>query len=186
MKFKPPSVTQVLRETGAAVLYPDYASIPDQTLDLKRRLGTSVHRLCAMAATKRAGLKLPDNPSADYARQFVKWLEKTGAKVLRSEFEVIGYRRNMKYIGHPDLEVSWNNQRWLLDIKTRTAALPVHGIQLAAYAVAMKDWDFLGPVRGVLWLSPSSAKLVPFTDERDFDAWEACLTLWYWRRNHGK
>jgi hypothetical protein len=185
MKLKPPSVTQVLRETGAAVLYPDFRGIPEETLDLKRRLGTNVHRLCALAGTKRAGLKLPDNPSADYTRQFVKWLEKTGARVLRSEFEVKGNISGRRFVGHPDLELEWNKELWIVDLKT-SLPNPSHGVQLAAYCFGLEAPTRCVYRRAVLLLTPSAAKILAFKDETDFDVWQACLTLWYWRRNHGK
>jgi hypothetical protein len=169
-----PHVTTIIREAG--LMPPVYDEAAN---DAKAILGTEVHRLCARR-------KAPPGPAGDYARSFLRWLEETGAKVLRSEFKVRGVGlmtgRTIHYVGRCDLELEWKGDRWVIDIKTGAVGR-WHGVQVAAYSVALGDALYKP---GILWLSPSRAKLYadpPIISPGDYEAWDACLKLWYWK--HG-
>ena len=163
-----PHVTTIIREAG---LMPPVWD--EEAFEAKAVLGTTVHALCAR---RRAS----DGPAGDYARSFLRWLEETGARVIDAEVKVTGGG----YVGRIDLFAVWNNQRWILDIKTGPPHR-WHGVQLAAYSSAVsRDHPKIIFRRGVLWLSPARAKLYcepPIISPGDSAAWEACLMLWRWR-----
>jgi hypothetical protein len=173
MKKPLPTVTQIIRESNVG---PDWSMVRPEIMEAKATLGTSVHRLCSDFA--RGKVKLADSPASDYARQFIKWLADSGAKVLRSEFEVKSKVSGLGYVGHPDLDLDWKNARWMVDIKTGQFH-PSHELQLAGYC----DGLIWVPNRAVLKLTPTSAKLIPMKNTKEADqAWAACCTLYRWRQ----
>ena len=168
MKHTLPTVTQILADNN---MYPDWSQFPQAELEAKAALGTVVHRLCAWAGKS----KWFDNetPADAYVRQYVKWLNDARAKILRTEFTIRATVAGLKYIGHADLELEWNREKWIVDIKTG-ATYPAHQVQLAGYAAgALKHHR-----RGILQLTPRSARLIPMIDTGLADKrWEACCLL---------
>jgi hypothetical protein len=161
-----PHVTEIIKAAG---LMPPMWN--EEAFEAKRDLGTEVHRLCQ----KR---KAPPGPAGDYARSFLRWLDESGSSIIRSEFPV----RSDRFVGRCDLQFFWNRQAWIADIKTGPPHR-WHGVQLAAYQSGLQVMASTSR-RGVLWLSPSRAKLYcepPIISPGDFAAWEAALTLFYWK-----
>jgi hypothetical protein len=173
MKKQIVRVTEILADNHVG---PDWSMVSAETMEAKSLLGTSVHRLCAQFADGR--LNIEDSPAWDYARAFIKWLTDSGAKVLRSEFEIKEKVAGLTYIGHPDVEFDWKGERWLADIKTGVYHKS-HDLQLAGY-----DGPRIQRRRGILKLTPTSAKLIPLKDTKAADqAWAACCTLYRWRNS---
>lgn len=169
--MKLPTVTEIIKSAGLI----NFDHVPEETLNLKMRLGAEVHRICSDAGA--IALNDSKSPAWDYARSFRRWLDQTNAVVLRSEFEIKGSVNGMKYIGHPDLEIKWHGEKWLLDLKTGEVQ-PWHAIQTAAYCYG--ELRNRASKRGILQLWPTGASLVPRSNAFDFEAWEACVTLFYW------
>lgn len=73
---------------------------------------------------------------------------------------------------------------WLLDGKTG-APCPWHPIQTAAYSAA-KGADLISQ-RGAVYLHDDGTyKLVLHNNYRDYDVWNAALTLYLWKRKNSK
>jgi len=161
-------VTQILADNN---MYPAWSQFPQVELEAKAALGTIVHRLCAGAGKGKWFDN--DSPADAYVRQYVKWLKDSGAEVLRTEFTIRATIAGLKYIGHADLELEWNREKWLVDIKTG-AIYPAHPIQIAGYAAGVLKHHR----RGILQLTPRSARLIPMVDTGLADKrWEACCLL---------
>lgn len=103
--------------------------------DAAAKLGTAVHDA---AATGRALSDVPPNV-APRLRQYMDWLEVSGAEVLASEFQC--WNLAVGYAGTADLLVRLRDGSvWLVDLKTGKGVYGDHALQLIAYLRA----EFVG------------------------------------------
>lgn len=96
--------------------------------DLAAALGTAVHDA---AATGKALSDVPPEV-APRLRQYMDWLEVSGAEVLASEFQC--WNLTAGYAGTADLLVRLRDGNvWLVDLKTGKGVYGDHALQLVAY-----------------------------------------------------
>lgn len=173
--MKAVSVTQAIRDSGAG---PDFSSVPEAYLRAKAALGSAVHSICAEAV--KGTLRIPKGEAGPLVRSFGEWVKNSGARILRTEFEVRGFVNGVEYCGHPDIEADWCGWKWVLDLKVTSTLYSSYGLQLAAYRRCM------GPSykRGILWLRPGKpAKLVcepPIVRDSDEEMFKAILISRAW------
>lgn len=103
--------------------------------DAAAALGTAVHDA---AATRRSVEEVAEE-LRPRLRQYLHWLDVSGAVILASEFQV--WSPSVGYAGTADLLVRLpNGSTWLIDLKTGKGVWSEHALQVIAYAGA----DFVG------------------------------------------
>lgn len=145
---KVPSVTTVLgrfKESGGLIAWAwklgtegkDYRAIRDQAADA----GTLAHELIDAYIT---GNRLELSGDSDLVRQaqnafqaYLAWEKSTGIKIEWTERQLVS--EEYKFGGTPDAFGSINNTPVLLDWKTSNSVYSDYLIQLAAYAMLVKE-----------------------------------------------
>lgn len=99
--------------------------------DEAAKLGTAVHD----AAAEGKALTDVSPEVAPRLRQYLDWLNASGATILASEYQV--WNLTIGYAGTVDLLVRFpNGEIYLLDLKTGKSTYPEHAMQCLAYLMA--------------------------------------------------
>lgn len=115
------------------------ASLPDYQRDEAGRLGTGIHLLADMAAraseSDSDGFQVSEQekPYLEAFRTFLGHLRASGGEIVSSEKMVWS---SVGYAGTYDLLVRWQDQLWMVDIKTSKGYYPEYALQMVAYAYA--------------------------------------------------
>lgn len=118
-----------------AVIRTELRRAATEERDRAAHLGTAVHD----AAAKGASLLAVPPEVAPRLRQYIDWLEASGAEILASEFQT--WNLTVGYAGTADLMVRFpNGSIWVLDLKTGKGVYSEHALQLIAYLMA----EFVG------------------------------------------
>lgn len=160
--------------------------------DAAARLGTAVHDA---AATGKALTDVPPDV-APRLRQYLDWLEKSGAEILGSEFQV--WNLTVGYAGTADLLCRFpDGSIWVVDLKTGKGIYGEYALQLLAYLMA----EFIGEddtrderlsgllaqARGVavLHLADDHWEFVSLrADGETWTAFRGLLAFGLWMRDH--
>jgi hypothetical protein len=109
---------------------------PDDASAKSREIGSRVHE----AAASKAPLMDADEEIRPLLRQYLKWLEDSGAEVLLAERQV--WNLSVGYAGTFDLIAKFKatGKVYLIDLKTGSGTYPEHAMQGEAYSRA----EFVG------------------------------------------
>lgn len=119
-----PSVTTKMKEAGLTSNFYKKGSA---------ERGTMIHSLTEIVDL------VPDFEPEEYQgyiKAWKAWKENANAKIIQSE--MIVYSRSLWYAGTLDRIVEFNDELWILDIKTGAKA-KWHPVQLAAYSTALAE-----------------------------------------------
>lgn len=173
-----PGATDVLRMAGIT----DYGDIPKWILERAGAIGTAVHKATEMI--DRGESLDPDSIDeavAGHLLSYNRWLD-TVPEIMFSEIEKWGVVElgRLPYGMIRDRVAEFNDSIWVLDIKTSSKKADWWPLQLAAYSNRMTR-------RAVVWTKKdgSPAKFIEYTDEGDYDVWEAALRVAHWRIRNG-
>lgn len=119
-----------------------------------------------------------------YAAAVRSWLDGFVLDVLGTEVELVSPER--KFGGTLDLYCQLKDGSYaVVDFKTTSQLTREHGLQTCAYAVLLRDAGHTVNRRIVLRVKreePGAYYARVYRDHReDFEAWEACLALWWWK-----
>lgn len=160
--------------------------------DRRAALGTAVHDA---AATGRALVDVPAEVAAPL-RQYLDWLDRSGAEVLLVERQV--WNLTVGYAGTFDLLARFaDGSLWIVDIKTGNGVYADHCLQLAAYRHAefvgndgVVDEAATALLRGVtgtavLHLSPRKWEFVSLrTGPEEWRAYRGLIAFAVWTHDH--
>lgn len=170
-----PSVTAVLKLAGLS----DYSDIPVNILEMAAARGTALHEATALLDQDNLDLDSVDPAIAGYLLSYQRWRESvedwTILAIEQWEIAGGGGRIYGRTIDRKFIEPG--GRRWIVDIKTSSKKANWWRIQLAAYA------DRTDQGRAVVhcFKDGSPAKFIEYADEKDFEVWEAALTIAHWR-----
>ena len=174
-----PNVTRVLED-----LYL-WDSVPAQTLERKRQIGSVVHRAIELDVQDNLDESSIDPQAAGYFgawRRFGK--EKRFACHLAER--QVGSEK-FRYAGTLDLAGDMSGADVLIDIKTTYKLHPGSGLQTAAYLHAASEMQLIGASakRFALCLQADGAyRIQPHQDKNDFPVFLACLSRYNWCLAH--
>lgn len=175
-----PSVTQILKATG---LYEArYAK------DEHRQRGEAVHRACDLACEGRYREEGTHAVVIPYIRAFQKFLRDTGFKKMGGEVPMGSVA--LGYAGRPDAWGLVGDRMVLCDFKSGTTPSGV-GLQLAAYALLMKEQDaqnriLVDSLRVVQLGDDERYKVMAFDEPKWKNGWRAVLSTYLLRKELGK
>jgi hypothetical protein len=177
----------------------------EEARDRAAAAGTAVHRAAELGATPStvedytdpdSGVVIAAEDIRPKLRQYLAWLEESGAKVIHQERQV--WNLSLGYAGSFDLMVRFpNGELWIVDIKTGNATYSDHVLQQVAYLMA----EFIGQddvidetatahlhqVAGVaiLHLQDEGWEFIrPVADTRAWRAFQGLLAFATWSRDH--
>jgi hypothetical protein len=164
-----PSVTEIIREAGL---------MGHQAGDYYLDRGSALHLACRYYDEGTLDEATVDPVISAKLEQWRRFRAETDWVAEKIEWEV---ESQLGYVGHPD-RGGWLNRQWtILDIKPSDE--PWHGIQLAAYVLAMKDERY-GIARYNVVLTDTGYRLIPRRDRADRETFLAALRLYQWRARH--
>ena len=126
-------------------------------------------------------LELPkDEKQIECAKNFSKWITDNKVKFIASERII--YSKNLFLGGIVDIICEIGGETWLADIKTSSGIYKEAWIQMAGYAIMLKEMGFDRPIKGFIVLN--LRKNGVFEEKRsinneDFEEmFKACLTIY--------
>ena len=172
-----PHVTAVLAECGLidATWFKDY--------DMER--GTATHKACEYLDQDDLQIDSLDDAVMRRVTQYQRFKNEMRPEILAIEADV--RHASLSYVGRLDRVVRLSSVVGILDIKGPSQA-PWTGLQTCAYLRAWNSDAVANPTalrRWSLHLSDDNYKLVEHTSRRDWPAFQAALTLYRWKENHG-
>ena len=163
-----PGVTSILRPLQ------DFSGIPPQVLAAKADLGRRVHSACEFLDEDDLDESTIEDDVAPYLDAYRLFLAESGALVLLNERRV--YHSLYGYAGQLDRVLSFNDETWLVDLKTCITTPRAAGPQTAAYMAALSDQRVKR--RAALRLRPDGTyRFEPLDDPNDWAVFMSCLTL---------
>jgi hypothetical protein len=169
----PPHVTDVIGAAGLA----NYDWCKQEHLDR----GSAVHQACEyLVEGSLDWSSLEGDPSVVLRlRQFQRFLDEVKPIIISTEQSVT--HLTYGYQGTYDLLCYINDEETVVDYKG-TLESPSHGVQLAAYAMAITPARPLA--RANLYLHDDRYKMVQRKDRGDWPVFVAALTIQKWRKRH--
>lgn len=156
--------------------------------EASRAKGEELHAWCHLVDT---GAIDWDGTPADIlpeVQAYAAWKEAAGFQVIESEQRIISNRR--RFTGQPDAVGRLGQGRGQLSIidRKRGAAARWMGVQLAGYAVLLAEregtHERLIRRYAIAGLGQGKARVIEFTDPRDFDAFYGALAVSHWKGLH--
>ena len=144
-------------------------------------IGTTVHSFVeAWKAGNTPSLEGLGNDFVPYAKAFIKFTEEMPFTLLERERSV--YSKKHHYAGTLDITATdANKELWVLDVKTSKSVRKEMGLQLVAYAEALKEETGLDYRMAVVHLKPTGGyKFVEFKDS--IEVFLAAKRLFDWRQ----
>lgn len=153
-------------------------------------LGTKVHALARKIATGDAPLALGDAYLPDdmvpYAGAIRGFLDKYVGEVLGTEMEFVS--DSLGFGGTADLYCQLRDGSYaVIDWKTTTGTERKMGLQLAAYALLLREAGHRVNKRGVVHIRKDEKRRGTFKvrwyedHAGDVEAWRGCLAVWRWK-----
>lgn len=179
-----PSVTQILQGCGIV----DLSGVPVQALDYAAERGTAVHRFCEFLDQGEADwAQIEGTPLEGYCRAYAQFREDTGFSPRLVEHRFSASVHGMRYAGTVDREGDIGGRATVLDLKTGTTEQRSWCVQLAAYALGLRESGRPLRARAALHLrADSSYRLIDYRDPRDEQVWLAALAVETWKGSrHG-
>ena len=170
-----PNVTRVLAD-----LY-DWDSVPAQTLERKRQIGSAVHRAIELDIQDNLDESSIDPQAAGYFEAWRRFGKEKRFACHLAERQVGSWR--FRYAGTLDLAGDMSGADVLIDIKTTYQLHPGSGLQTAAYLYAASEMQLIGASakRFALRLQADGAyRIQPHQDKNDFPVFLACLSRHNW------
>lgn len=173
-----PSVSEILKNCGLQ----DYSNVPIGILENAAARGTAVHLACQLLDENNLDTESIDESLQGYLLSYQKWREHNQPKYsMIEQWQILPcgglhYGATIDRIG----TLYGGDEEWVFDIKTSAKKAPWWSIQTAAY-------DHLQEKRrGVIhcFKDGKAAQLIEYTDDTDYEVWESCLRLDYWKRLH--
>lgn len=181
-----PSVTEVLRVLEKPYYDQWRARVghkeADKVTKAAQTFGTKLHAAANLVAQDLdAAVEREMRP---YAAAVRSWFDGFVLEPLATEMELVSPAR--KFGGTLDLYCQLKDGAYaVVDFKTTSQLTREHGLQTCAYAVLLRDHGYTVNKRIVVRVKreePGSFYARVYRDHKeDFEAWEACLTLWWWR-----
>jgi CRISPR/Cas system-associated exonuclease Cas4 (RecB family) len=143
-------------------------------------LGTYVHDTVRLWLDNNLNVETLSPGLSDYLQQFQAFVAATAFKV--EGHDVPFYHPLLKYAGTPDLWGAMNTHRLVIDIKTGDPQ-KWHQLQVAAYASLLAANGLAPECAALLYLSPSSHRLVVLqrgAAEEAATIWIAIRRLYTW------
>lgn len=178
-----PSTTQVLRRVNLV----SFEHVRADVLENKRGLGKAVHKITEfldveMADVPRDEIEFESITPVDAqprCRAWEKFKRESKVEILGVEIQMVGEVNGMPYGMTPDRIAIVNGREAVLDIKNSEQKQEWEGIQLASYDMGLPPTESqLHRDRYSVHLrADGSYRLVPFTDEGDYDMWQWALAL---------
>lgn len=168
----------------------------DQVMAESADRGTAIHEACAQIASGYdPGWVLQQFMAGPYAawapsvQRFALWSERHVARFLASEDVVVDTERG--YAGKLDLLVQLQDGTVAIaDVKTSKTVSEDYRLQLQAYSEALQKMGHRVDRRIILWLPhdlPGQIAIREYTDDDgDAQAWQALVTLYWFRRRVGR
>lgn len=173
-----PSVTTVLSEIV------DFSMVKDEILENARVRGVAVHRATELDDTGDLDEASVHPIIRPYLEGWRKFKAQCHFKSQYIEERVLS--KQGWYAGTLDRIGIFGGGPALVDLKARSSMTPEIGPQLAGYAFAWKEMtgEDLYNRRYSVQLKPDGTyRLHHYDNDRDLDAFLACLTLYNWRKS---
>lgn len=175
-----PGVSQVIRDMGLAPAFSGSAAVA------AAMRGTAVHAACEAIDWGYSADGHEDAELVPYLRAYEKFLDEYEPEWKISE-RVVCHPRLM-YAGRLDRYGTIRGEKVVVDIKTGTTVGMWHGVQLAAYQLALGTEmpDATDAGRMVVRLMSSGEFKVERHDGRGLtEVWHRAVSLWWWRAEAG-
>lgn len=181
MRPRLPHVSEILN-----LLAPhEHGSMPEESLSVKAREGTMVHRMCHLVATRENGVdwsRVPESPMKDKARSFEKFLRDTEAKILWSEKRF----QAPQYCGTPDILAEIRGLPVVIDLKPSLQLR--YRVQVSVYGrmvFALDPQVGSNPDVMLLVLFPTRYKceyVLPQEQDRHCSGFDGALQVLLWKQ----
>ncbi len=178
------SVTQAM----SLLMEKRYRFVPRKTLDYAAQRGTAVHACAEYDDFGDLDESSVDSEWWPYLQAWRSFKQDFQPEVIFNELRLIHPVR--KYAGAVDRVLKINNEFWIVDLKTTADLFEEVGIQLAAYEQLLKA-NIENPSRIVFKRAAVQLKhdasyvFHECKSKDDFSAFESCLNLFNWTKNHG-
>lgn len=171
-----PSVTQVLSP------YSGLEFVDPVVLRAAADFGNHVHAAVHLHNEERLDWSALDPALMPYVQAWQRFLDDTGAVVLRSEQRVVSAR--FGYAGTLDTLLAWGPRDVLTDVKSTSGVPRTVGPQTAAYAEAWREMTGRRVRdRYCVHLKPDARYALHKLDNpRDWSVFQAALTIHQWLR----
>ncbi len=186
--LKVPGVTRVLQAAGII----DLSKIPAEKLERARKFGSACHKATELHDKGVLDVTTLDEALNPYMEAWFSFLDTTGFVVEIDSIEQKVYSEKYHYAGKYDRIGTLNGKRTVIDIATSVDFSIAKALQTAAYLEAENESKpAMGKVKQreiVLLKGDGTFELTPegFFDKSDFRVFLAALTLYTWKKNHGK
>ena len=149
--------------------------------------GTYVHQACHYYDMGWLDEEVLDPALVPYLQGWVKFLNDTGVKIIRSEERIDNERLGVT--GQPDRIIEWPSVGFaVVDIKSGSLS-DWTAIQLAAYKLLLLQdgWDTAKPLKrfSVNLPGDDTYKVKEYKDRADEGIFLAALAIHNWKANHG-
>lgn len=181
-----PGVTQIIDS-----LY-DFSGVDCDVLERASEFGKAAHRACELYDTNNLDEESVDPALSPYLDAWIEF--RRGCSFTPTLVERVVYSRAYKYCGKLDRVGYLGNQHAIIDIKTSTSLSAAVGVQLAGYALALREEIITnGQLLGRRGLARCAVKLngdgnykvVSYSDPSDESVFLSLLNVRNWRKNHG-
>ncbi len=162
-----PGVTSVLSPLS------NFKGVPKHILEAAGERGTAVHLCCEYDDKGILDEASIDPAIAGYVQAWRKFRSEMQPEWTHIEHQC--YHEALRYAGTLDRAGLIRGQRYVLDIKTSAAASRLWGVQIAAYANAIKMPDAL---RASVQLRPDGTyRFIEWADRSDWSVFVSLLTI---------
>lgn len=178
------SVTQAM----SLLMEKRYRFVPRETLEYAAQRGTAVHACAEYDDYGDLDESSVDSEWWPYLEAWRSFKKDFKPEIIFNELRLINPVR--KYAGAVDRVVKIKNDYWIIDLKTTATLFEEVGIQLAAYEKLLKE-NIENPSKivfkraAVQLKSDGSYFFHECKSKDDYSAFESCLTLFNWAKNHG-
>lgn len=176
-----PSVTTLL-----SPLY-DFSFVDAGVLKRSADLGTACHLACELYDSDDLDESSLDPTVTPFLDGWIKFRKEREFTPILTEQQV--FHPQLRYAGTLDRTGVIEGKEGVIDIKTGATTSPIHGIQLAAYAEALKaqpDWK--GSKNLTRWIvqikNDGTYKATQYTETTDWACFVGLLNVAAWKRKH--
>lgn len=175
-----PSVTQIIKEAGLS----DYSSVPAPVLSAACKFGTAVHRATELWDKGTLDIASLSVPLLPYLEAWKKFRMEYNPEIKGIELRLAS--KAWKYAGTIDRHIAIEGNDCVLDIKTGFEFIPATAIQLAGYALMVRENTDTRKLSrmGILLKPDATYKIQQYKDPSDEQTFLSALICYRFKEKH--